>query len=618
MLSLDKLFQQKRRLIFFFLLVALFFLLPIFKNLNNWGIWDWDIETFWYAVPRYTILKYYQFPLWNPYFCGGAPLFANPQSVLLSPFFLIILALGEVQGIKIIVLLHLVIGMLGVYSLARNYRLDKAAAILSSFIYMLSTMYSLPFITGATSFMFMAYIPWVFLYYLKSFVKFKYILVSTLFLVLMLFGGGIQLFVITLTFLAGYSFLEIILKKQSLIKTGKVFAIMLFFTFTLGAVKLIPAIEFISQNSRKLADYSGYSLNSLKYSLFNHDQSITAENKLPFRAFGFFDGISYGMNENGMYIGILPFLLFLLGFVVYFKHYLPLALSFIIFLWLSFGNRVPVRILRIWGAIRKFPLYNSMRVAQRFHFVFMLILVIFVGLGFQLISKFIQQKIKNKTLTEIIILFIVFFVYIDLLAVNYPILQTAFPISPIILPKSDNFYQIWRNPKYDKNSFSSFESSWFRSRSSMYPTMLANIGTICCYEAINVPRNAIPKDDAKYQGEVYLKDTGGNALFTYWSPNKMVVSVDTITNGYLVINQNYYPGWKIKSKSKKQIESVDKLLAVKVSPSDKVIEFSYLPNSFIIGLTLSLSTSLLLLIHLYKNPISKTKRCKSKSLKLIK
>jgi len=69
---------------------------PIFQEFENWGVRDWDLHIFYHAVPVSTILDYHQFPLWNPYHCGGSPLLAHPQSSFLSPTVLFSLIFGVV------------------------------------------------------------------------------------------------------------------------------------------------------------------------------------------------------------------------------------------------------------------------------------------------------------------------------------------------------------------------------------------------------------------------------------------------------------------------------------------------------------------------------------------
>lgn len=594
---------QKKWLLFFsIILISFIFLLPLFKNFNNWGIQDWDWDIFTHGVPRLTMVKYHQFPLWNPYYCGGVPLLANPQSKFLSPFFLFILAFGEVKGLKINIFLHLIIGLIGAYHLIRNYKLNSMASIFGSFIYMLSSLYSLPITTGMSTFMFMAYIPWIFLCYKKTFSQPKFLFPTIFTLLFMFFGGGIQLFTITLIFLTAYSILQITLRKQPLIKTIKILLTTILLVLLLGAIKLLPAIEFLSQYPRKINSYSGYSLNSLQYSLFNRNQSLAAEDLFPIRAFGFLDGISSAMDENGMYIGLIPFILFLIGIILYFRRQLVLSLLFIIFLWLSFGNRIPIRYLRLWGFLRKLPLFDSMREAQRFRFIFMLCLAIFAAFGFQALINFLKKKVKHPILTQLFLISFITYILFDLMAVNSLVLNEACPITPFPLESQNIFSQIWKNPNYNRFGFSSFEINRFGSRSSLYPTFLANMGTISCYEPIPIPRNANPKNSPAYKGEIYLQNANGRVTINQWSPNKIRISLNVLGNDYLILNQNYFSGWKIKSTTNKNHpEAIKQLLGIKVTPEDKEIELYYLPTSFIIGSAISLLTFFSIILFINNN-----------------
>jgi hypothetical protein len=123
---------------------------------------------------------------------------------------------------------------------------------------------------------------------------------------------------------------------------------------------------------------------------------------------------------------------------------------------------------------------------------------------------------------------------------------------------------------------------------SLYPTFMANIGTINGYESANVPRHARPVTDPAYQGEVYLKDTGGQINFTAWSPNRLTVKVRVEAPGYGVINQNFYPGWQVKSGGvDRAAVNLAGLLAFEVFPADDTVELYYLPPSFIAGATLT-------------------------------
>ena len=173
-------------------LIALVFTFSIFRNFSYWGIQDWDAHLFYHAVPRHTLIEYHQFPLWNPYNCGGTVMLANPESSFLSPWFLLILIFGTVKGIKLAIFLHLIIGLLGMYLLARHYKLDALTASLPACVYMLSSMYALNLTVGMTWFLSVVYLPWAFLCYLKGFKKWKFTLLSGLFLVLMYFEINVR------------------------------------------------------------------------------------------------------------------------------------------------------------------------------------------------------------------------------------------------------------------------------------------------------------------------------------------------------------------------------------------------------------------------------------------
>lgn len=576
-------------------LIALIFTGAIFRNFSYWGIQDWDQHLFYHAVPRHTLIEYHQFPLWNPYYCGGTVMLANPQSRFLSPSFLLILLSGTVKGIKLEIFLHLIIGLLGMYLLARYYKMDTLTASLPACIYMLNSMYALNLTVGMTWFLSVVYLPWAFLCYLKGFEQWKFTLLSGLFLVLIYFGGGAYPLSITMLFFALFSLLS--LRRHGIVKVAKLFSILLAFTICLGAIKFFPSFDFLREHPRHISDYSGYSVKMLTHSLLSRDQSLAAVEKYPQKE-GLWDGRSYAMDENGMYIGFILLLLFLFGIVMYWKRKWRLALCFLIFLWLGFGNRVP---FSLWKLLHVLPVYDSMRVAQRFRIIFMLIMALFVGFGFQSLLSILDQKVKNRRLLQFLRPIIPIVVLIDLIWVNSPIFKDAFPIPPLKTERQTHFSQISKGTDYDANGIVTQSSKrTYSSWSALYPAFLSNLGTIGGYETANVPRNAIPKSSDSYKGEAFLEGTSGELSIDIWSPNRVVVSVQARrdvrgfsprTNerahargeGYLILNQNYYPGWKVKGSQSRKVQPINSLLAVKISPEDKIVEFYYSPLSFQVG-----------------------------------
>ncbi len=597
----------KLSILLLFTCIASIYTFPIFQYIHNWGIQDWDQHLFYHAVPRKTIVEYGQIPLWNPYYVGGTVMLANPQSRLLAPTYLFHLLVGEVIGIKIEIWLHIIIGLLGGYALARYYQLNKLAAILSACVFMLGTMYALPLSVGMTWFLSVAYLSWIFLFYLKALTNLRYALLSGVFLCLMFFSGGAYPLAITLLFLGTYSFFLVIFRTYSLFRLSKVLTISVLFMLCLGAVKFFPTIEFQQTHPRPIYDYSGYSLNSLRYSLFSRDQTLASITNLPIEQAGFINGVTGGMDENGMYIGLIPFSLFVVGIGLNDKRRMILFLSLLIFLWLSFGSRPQAE---LWTILHLFPVYDSMRVAQRFRIIFMLCLAIFVGFGLQTIQHYLAQWRLKKPWTQYIPAIIVVIVVVDLLWVSQPVLAQAFTIPPLPVTQSSEFYQIWELPVYNEDGwiteqtesqtddpFAAYNPFQINSTySSLLPAFLQNQGTINGYETANVPQNALSITDENYQGEVYLKNTNGVVETNRWSPNQLVVDVDVTDPDILIINQNYYAGWHVNFADGRAVENIDGYLAVQVLPADSQVELHYLPTSFVLGVVVSTITVIVSLI----------------------
>lgn len=593
-ISLAQLRKSALAPVLLFVLVSVIYTWPIFVRPDYWGIQDWDQHLFYHAAPRITMLEYGQAPLWNPYYVGGTVLLANPQSRVLSPSFLLILLFGEVVGIKLDILLHLVIGLLGTYSLARHYRLDRVAASLAAFVFMLNSMYALNLTVGMTWFLAVAYLPWAFLFFLKALAELKAAPVCALFLALMFFGGGVYPLSITILFLAAYGLVAAGLKMQRFVNVSRVLGLTLIVMVCLGAVKFLPAIEFLRQHPRYIYDYSGYSLNSLRFGLFSRDQGLDAITRLPAGQVGFINGVTGVMDENGMYIGLIPFGLALLGLGLRDRRRLALLLCLLLFLWISFGNRPR---LELWSWLHLLPVYNSMRIAQRFRIVFMLCLAVLAGFGLQSVQAYARRSGEGRPLARWSAPLIALVVLIDLLAVSAPIFKDAFSIPPAELPaRSETFYQIWELPVYNKEGWvtSPVDTTTYSPEaarttfSGLYPALLSNTGTINGYETAVVPKNARPITSPDYRGEAYLQGTAGTAAITFWSPNRVVIEVEPAGEGYLVLNQNYYTGWQVTGASSRSVEAVDGLLAVKVKPGDRQVELRYRPASFTVGLLVSL------------------------------
>ncbi len=571
--------------------IAVVFCWPVFNHIDYWGIQDWDAFLARSGVSRATVVEFGQFPLWNPYANGGIPHLAQPEINIFSITFLFELLFGVLAGDKLSIAFHLFVGLSGCYCLARHYALETPAALLSAFVFMLSSMYALTLTEGMIAGYAIGYMPWSLLYFLKAMDEFSYVFAAVLVLTVMWLGGGIYPFCLMLLFCGTYALFGVIWGGYALKKAAGVLLVISVLTFLLGAIKFLPALEFTSQYPRASSMYCGFSLEALFYGLFGRDQLLTAiDGKSD--ATGFLYGFSHSMDEVGMYIGLLPFGLFLLGLGRCGKRYLPLAGSLVIFLWLAFGYRSEP--LSLWGLVHKIPPYSIMRTAERFRYVFMLCLALFAGMGLQGLVALLGRRFPGRKWPARLAMALTVLILLDLGMVNTPIFHDAFAIPPFALPAAGPFVQVSGWPSYDENGPqpNPADNLPHLTNGAGFPAFLANRGTIMAYESMPVPTNARPISAPNYRGEVYLEGTSGEARYSLWSPNRLVVAVKAEGNGLVVINQNYYPGWH--STGGMPVESVDGLLGMQITPQVQQVELYYLPSSFVVGTIISAITIVLM------------------------
>jgi len=685
---LEERITSKTISIIVFTIISVAFTSPIYRNINYLGMQDMDEATFYVAVPRETILTHHQIPLWNPYQCGGQVLLASPQSVFLSPTFLINLIFGDILGIKIKIFVYLLIGLHGMFLMAQQVGIKGVSAYLPPFIFMLNSVYPLNITPGMLIFP-IAYMPWALLFYLKKPER-RYTVYSAMVLALMFLEGGTQLFVYTILFMGLYAVLTDVMQKKidHIKKTVVITLLALLFC----SVKLMPSLEFIKEYPHTLRDYSGYSVNSILHSLFDRDQLIFSPKDIPDKT-GFLFGISWNWVENGMYIGFIPFILYLIGFVTLGREHRPLLVTSLIFLWLSFGHRTP---LSLYGFLHQLPLFESLRVATRFRTPFLLTLSLISGLTASKIERnragkrhlgrvfrllavvsvimvvawvfllssrnlifnvgervyyleehahefsyfregverlYLKIVLNSEILTVLalassILMYsrisgritdtqfrqavaygLIIFVLCDLLVVNSPIFSDAFIFPPFKLEKGTSFFQtenITSENNYSSEYFKfgeffhqmrgnqSFRGTLERmSYSSMYVNFLQNRGSIACINPMGVRIFAVPRESKEYRGEIYLENGSGAAVISYFSPNKVEVEFNTSRDDYLVLNQNYFNGWRVRGNRFGRVEPNEGLVSTLVRPGEHNVSFYYLPESFILGALISIVSLML-------------------------
>src|ERR1017187_10881247 len=141
---------------------AVVFCYPLVSNLSRAATPnDWDLITASQWAAYWTVRQYHQFPLWNPFECGGIPPLGDPNSHFLTPWFLLTLMFGPVVGLHLEVVLYCAIAWAGGYVLGRVLGMRRISAICTATAFAGSSWFFLRASEGQVVIMVFVYLPWI-------------------------------------------------------------------------------------------------------------------------------------------------------------------------------------------------------------------------------------------------------------------------------------------------------------------------------------------------------------------------------------------------------------------------------------------------------------------------
>jgi hypothetical protein len=102
-----------------------------------------DMTRYYYPTKQILreIVQHGEFPYWNRYFSAGQPIAANPEHEVFYPFTWLILLPSYDLGYRLHILLHIYIGLLGMYALLRSMDLRPPAAWMGALSFGLGGIY---------------------------------------------------------------------------------------------------------------------------------------------------------------------------------------------------------------------------------------------------------------------------------------------------------------------------------------------------------------------------------------------------------------------------------------------------------------------------------------------
>ncbi len=513
-------------------------------QLNDWDIYD---ELRW--VSWYTVTHFHQLPLWNPYRCGGMAQFGDPNASILTPFFLLSLLLGPAAGLNAELVLHVAVGFGGGYVLGRVLKLSTLAAIVCAAVFPASSWYYLRLAAGHFNFICAVYLPWIaaFLYLSVEHKRISFAALAGVFFALCITEG--DYFVLEVILLVATLSVTLAIVKHSVfpIVAGILTGI---FGAAFAAPRLLSVLQFMRIYPRNGFGPDRNPVAQLLMSAFSRNQDLN-------RVFAVF-----GFHEYGSYISLAFGILAIAAFLGPRLTVVPWLVSALVFFAVATGDQ-PYSSLPILSHL---PLGNDIRVPARFMIGFVFCAGVIIAYGADVLAG-----LKPKGPPIVAALLVIGLV--DSWAVGPPNLRYL-------------YYPQQRSPEPISREFRQVRSD---SLSDMVMTRLnlANEGSIRCggYGMFEVKTHVLGYNQSGYRGEYHLNGSGVAAQ-TYWSPNRLKYHIDSLGAATLVVNQNFYPGWRLTTGGG-ELYSEDGLLAVRVPPGQQEVELRFQPTFLFPSLILS-------------------------------
>lgn len=572
---------------FTLVLFWMFHVLPIMRSGDNWGIWDWDHHLTAYEMERQSILEHGVLPLWNPYIAGGTVLLQHPLSTSLLPDFVSVLCFGTVWGVKILLLLRLLIGLVGGYFLGRELSLSVSASLLASVLINGSGAYSSHVAVGHFEWTVACYLPWTLIALLRALERhsWKWSLAASLGIAALCLGGATYL-LFGFAFLVGtFVAVEALRRKEpmALVRCCLVpFAV----AALLCSVKLLPSWELFHEHPRK----TGWTSHSSEKASLRNWRSLTAAfassfverssfEKHPPRYFIHKSSFPQRREvrsriistiNNNAYVGVVPLFLVLL-FTAFSRdrRIIGWTAGFIIVAVIALSGPVnKVFGVNPWALLARLPAFDSLVQSGRFLIVAVIPLALLAGSGYDNYQRMGSQAWPRATtaLAWILLAVVVF----DLGHRNFHDFDRAFPFEP---PGTTPAEQFVTNRHAVKN--------WDLL------TVKNKVGAVKAHTNLKIKRGAIPVENSGYRGEAFLQNSGGEVSKVTIKGNEIDVIAAVDQADTLVVNQNYVSAWQRIDREAAVLNSNGRI-STRVTPQDRLIRFEYRPRTLWLGVGLSL------------------------------
>jgi len=176
----------------------------LLKYSHHFGLYDWNFFLYQHQYWHISLFSFKQIPLWNPYACGGMSFIGRPDVSVLPFPIIFVTAFGTLAGLRIMAVFYIFFGMAGMFYVCRYLKIWIIPSLLAAVIFSMNGALALRIMAGHLGWLSVAYLPFIFLFYLKSLKKFRYLFLCSLFLAFVAAEGS-YILMFTVLFLSVFS-----------------------------------------------------------------------------------------------------------------------------------------------------------------------------------------------------------------------------------------------------------------------------------------------------------------------------------------------------------------------------------------------------------------------------
>jgi hypothetical protein len=525
-----------------------------FVRLHRTGSGDWQRFQHQWEAARVAVMRWGEFPLWDPFHCGGVTLFGDPEAQVYGPLFWLLLPLGTTIGLKVFFVLHTAAGLAGMFVLARReLGAGVAPAIVAAVVWGFGGFFAWHGSSGHITFLPFYFAPWLLLAWRRAAENPRWCVAVAAIMALVFFEGGVYPFPY-FTLLLGFDAATRTLGREQhrgIVRAGAIAGVL---ALLLGAFRLLPILETRELYPRLTSSHDSVSLREVFVMLTGRGPEY--EYEYPF-------GHEYVWPEYGSYTGWMPLIAAGLGGVVAVRgRRWRLAFGAILFGGLMLGYGSP---WHPWAILHLVPPFDSLRVPSRFAVLFTFYLGLLAALALQSLTELLARYRMPRALP----LVLAFGIAADVFITNRPARDRWHAPPPPSQIVADVHYHLLPREQYGR--FISFPALGVSNRSC----------------STGMKYRAAP---GLWEGDVpqvRLEGTTGTLHEESRTANTMRAEVTLNSEGGIVFNQTWAPGWKSSLGTLEQDAAGRIVVRAPTGTHDVVAR--YVPRRLAAGAALSLA-----------------------------